>query len=93
MEVIMSTTLPKPSKVYFQPWIGSRYGSPLEIKLLILGESHYGPKTLRPDFTIALTREYANYDWNHRFWTNIMQAVDGRRHWEINQLPPAERVV
>jgi hypothetical protein len=89
---MLSNTLPKPSKVYFQPWVGSQYGTTDRLRLLILGESHYGPKASGKEFTITLTREYANYEWNHMFWTNIMQAVDGKHYWEIDRKTFWEKV-
>lgn len=70
--------------VYFKPWVGSCYGKE-KVKLLILGESHYADRKPSPTFTIDLTREYANGEWNHRFWTQIMQVVSGKRHWEIDR--------
>lgn len=70
--------------VYFKPWVGSQF-SRENPKLLILGESHYADRKPSPRFTIELTREYANGEWNHRFWTQIMQAVSGKAHWEVDR--------
>ncbi|MDA8090569.1 MAG: hypothetical protein M0Z61_10195 [Nitrospiraceae bacterium] len=73
------------SKIYFKPWVGRNYGKTNGIRLLILGESHYGPKESKSDFTQQLTKAYVNHEWNHRFWTNIMQVIDGRKYWEIDR--------
>jgi hypothetical protein len=73
------------NSIYFKPWIGSNYDRNVNKRLLVLGESHYGPKNLPSDFTVNLTREYTRNEWSHRFWTNIMQVVDGRKHWEIDR--------
>ena len=70
--------------VYFKPWVGRRYGEDA-IKLLILGESHYADRKPSPNFTIDLTREYSNGEWKHRFWTQIMQVISGKSHWEIDK--------
>jgi len=71
------------NKVYFRPWVGKKFGNKQGKRLLILGESHYG--SIGRDSTIVWTREYIQQKWNHRFWTNIMQVVDGRRYWEIDR--------
>lgn len=68
---------------YFEPWVGRNYQA--GGAFLILGESHYGPPDLPGNFTQVLTQEYADGEWNHRFWTNIMQAVMGRPYWEIDR--------
>lgn len=72
------------SLAYFEPWIGRNYETNGE-RLLILGESHYGPPSLPGNFTKVLTQEYADRLWNHRFWTNIMQTVRGQTHWNIDR--------
>lgn len=68
---------------FFIPWVGARY---LEAgkRLLILGESHYSDEELDRHATIDLTQQYVD-GWNHRFWTNLMQIVRGRAHWEIER--------
>ncbi len=70
--------------VYFKPWIGSRYIEN-SIKMLLLGESHYADETPSQEFTIDLTRKYSNGEFNHRFWTQIMQVVSGKSHWDIDR--------
>lgn len=79
----------------FEPWVGANYcdgfaGGP---RLLILGESHYREAPPEPgrDFTRRLTCQYARSQWNHRFWTGIMQTVLGHPRAEIEQgvqIPP-----
>lgn len=71
----------------FEPWVGDNYwdgftGGP---RLLILGESHYGDGPPDRNFTQRLTRQYAEGQWNHRFWTGIMQTVVGHPRAEIKQ--------
>jgi hypothetical protein len=75
----------KMENMYFKPWIGEQYVGSGNHRLLILGESHHSTEPKGPTFTIDLTREYSEGLWTHRYWTNIMQAVDGRRHWEIDK--------
>lgn len=73
--------------VYFKPWVGRQYAKG-NVKLLLLGESHYAPPAAMkpsPSFTINLTRDYMNEKWTHRYWTQIMQVVSGKRHWEIDR--------
>jgi hypothetical protein len=72
------------SEAFFEPWVGDKYEAAGE-RLLILGESHYGPPSMPGNSTKALTQEYAEGLWNHRFWTNIMQVVLGQPHWEIDR--------
>lgn len=69
---------------YFEPWVGSNYGTN-DDRLLILGESHYGPASMPGNSTKTLTQEYVDEKWNHRFWTNIMQVVNGQPHEEIDR--------
>jgi hypothetical protein len=73
--------------VYFQPWIGKKYEAGIApgVRLLLLGESHYSSNDEPRDFTIRLTQDYVDGKFSHRFWTNIMQVVDGRDHDEIDR--------
>ena len=79
------------SRPFFSPWVGKEYNANTK-RLLILGESHYGPPSMPGNSTILLTREYAEGLWNHRFWTNIMQAVLGKPHCEIDRVEFWNRV-
>jgi hypothetical protein len=72
------------SNPFFEPWVGRKYrGS--SGRLLILGESHYGPPSMPGTSTVELTQEYVDGVWSHRFWTNIMQLVLGSPYREINR--------
>jgi len=64
-------------KRFYKPWIGDNYRD-TNPRLLILGESHYGPYASREDATIALTSEYVSGKMNHSFWTNTMNVVRGQ---------------
>ena len=71
----------------FEPWVGANYcdgfaGGP---RLLILGESHYGSGPPERNFTQRFTRQYAEGQWDDRFWTGIMQTVLGHTRAEIEQ--------
>lgn len=72
----------------FNPWVGCNYqdgfaGGP---RLLILGESHYGLHNAgNRGLTQTLTCEYAHGEWDHRFWTGIMQTVVGHTRAETDQ--------
>lgn len=76
---------------YFEPWVGSSYRAN-DDRLLVLEESHYGPASMPADSTRVLTQEYVDGEWRHRFWTNIMQVVSGRPHWEIDRTEFWERI-
>lgn len=69
---------------YFEPWIGCNYGTSIN-RLLILGESHYGSTSMSGNSTKVLTQQYVDGVWTHRFWTNIMQVVNGQPYWEIDR--------
>ena len=69
---------------YFEPWVGSNYGTN-DDRFLVLGESHYGPASMPANSTRVLTQEYADGAWSHRFWTNIMQVVNGQPHWKMDR--------
>lgn len=70
----------------FDPWVGRDYGADLNReRLLVLGESHYGPANMPTNSTITLTQQYVQGKFRHRFWTNIMQVVTGRPYWTIDR--------
>lgn len=73
-----------PNYVHFLPWQGRSF-TEQDRRLLILGESHYSDQAEDREFTRQLTEEYASGLFNHRFWTQIGQAVTGKRHWEIDR--------
>lgn len=61
--------------VTLYPWIGKNYGrgSRFGVKLLVLGEAHYGSsEEMTPEFTRDVIR-----DWNHRFFTVIAKVLTG----------------
>jgi len=73
----------------FEPWIGSRYATVGVggVKLLILGESHYGPTgDERATFTTEMIRQLGQQG-RFRFYTATQRLVSGGRGW----LPDAER--
>ena len=72
--------------VHFKPWVGRDYKRQVNPRLMLLGESHYERDgKLTSQSTIELTRDYVEGKWDHRFWTNIMQVVTGRDHWDIDR--------
>ena len=77
------------NKCQFEPWVGNNYWKGFEggLRLLILGESHYGDGPPDRSLTQRLTCEYAEGRWNHRFWTGIMQVVAGRNKTAIDRMP------
>lgn len=62
---------------FYKPWKGDAYRSSSP-QLLILGESHYGAGAEDGNATIQLTERYVRGDMNHAFWTNTMNAVQGK---------------
>ena len=72
----------------FDPWVGDNYWRGFEggPRLLILGESHYDDDVPDKSLTQQLTREYAEGEWRHRFWTMTMQVVAGRDKTEIDRM-------
>ena len=73
----------------FDPWIGSRYATDGVggVRLLILGESHYGTAGAeRPGFTADIVRQLGQQG-RFRFFTTTQRLVAGGRGW----LPDAER--
>lgn len=72
----------------FDPWVGDNYWRGFEggPRLLILGESHYDGDDSDKSFTQRLTREYAEGQLCHRFWTTTMQVVAGRDKAEIDRM-------
>src|ERR1700733_7091500 len=73
-----------PDQVHFLPWVGSAFHNQSR-RILILGESHYSDRQEPRTLTRTLTQDYINGRWNHRFWTQVAQAVTGKPHWEINR--------
>ena len=70
--------------IFFEPWKGSEYERSRP-RLLLLGESHYGEIATDPEATRFLTGAYASNEWNHRFWTGIMQVVAGAPKDQIDR--------
>ncbi|MEA2977487.1 MAG: hypothetical protein QOF19_3007 [Alphaproteobacteria bacterium] len=70
--------------VHFLPWKGRDYENQ-SVRILILGESHYSSQDESSDFTERLTLQYMNGEWNHRFWTQISQAITGKSAREIDR--------
>jgi hypothetical protein len=73
----------------FDPWIGDRYRSEGidGVRLLVLGESHYGPKSCEvPHYTCELVRLWGQQR-RHRFYSSIQRLVVGGQGW----LSSAER--
>ena len=75
-------TLPK--EVKFHPWIGKDYGrdSRFDVRLLVLGGSHYGEKQ---ESTNTKMTEEVVHTWGqqerHRFFTIVAKALLGREDW------------
>jgi hypothetical protein len=70
----------------FDPWIGSRYTTDgiRGVRLLILGESHYGfPGEMRPTFTADVVRALGQQH-RFRFFTVIQRLVTGGSGWLSN---------
>jgi hypothetical protein len=72
--------------VYFQPWEGMNYHKSKNNRLLVLGESHYYPGVAPKGFTNELIGDYTKCEWSHRYWTNIMQVIEGKKHSEIDRV-------
>jgi hypothetical protein len=71
----------------FEPWIGNRYesGGLNGIRLLVLGESHYGePEDEGAGFTIGIIRMYAQ-DRRFRFFTVTQKLVSGQTGYVTNE--------
>ena len=70
----------------FHPWVGEQYHSRKDwgIRLLVLGESHYGEPPPKSNLTQCLTQQNAKREWSHRFWTNIAQSVSGEHHTTLD---------
>jgi hypothetical protein len=70
------------SPPFFKPWVGKNYvrGE----GLLLVGEAHYGPSDLASESTISFTQAFIDGE-NHKFWTNIMQVVDGMPYAGIDR--------
>lgn len=66
--------------VTFYPWIGSRYGrrSRFGIRLLVLGESHYGENIESKSFTTEVVKEWGQRR-RARFFTIIANVMTGNR--------------
>lgn len=71
-----------PGNVHFHPWVGEYYddGFMPGVKLLVVGESHYGKKEQdSPFFTNAVIEEYVSGKTYHayRTYTKFGQALTG----------------
>ena len=72
------------NKIHFEPWVGENYKNQNK-KLFILGESHYAEN---PDqaasFTIDRMQGISKEEWTHPYWTKILQAITGKKKWEVD---------
>lgn len=70
--------------VTFHPWIGATYGpkSRFGVRLLVLGESHYGndPEYSDSGLTQEVVREWAQ-NKRARFFTIIAKVLHGSEDW------------
>lgn len=81
-----------PDEVYFHPWVGRNYDlgcGPNQRRLLVVGESHYCDPDrfangLHQGFTIDCVEGISSDEWRHRFFTAIVQMVEGRERWEVD---------
>jgi hypothetical protein len=71
--------------IYFYPWEGKNFRQN-KLRLLILGESHYGKSNETRDFTWRLTDEIIKGEIRGRFWTQIAQAITGRSRGKLIEL-------
>src|SRR5690625_6892224 len=75
----------------FRPWIGPQYARPDNIfkrRILVLGESHYGPYgTEHPDDTINTVQLFTQGGARHAFFTKIAKVLLGlnETHWLSNK--------
>ncbi len=60
----------------FEPWIGSKYvAEGLDgLRLLIVGESHYGSGTESADFTRSIVQKWGR-EKRHRYFTTVAKLV------------------
>ena len=71
----------------FKPWIGAKYQTEglNSLRLLILGESHYGvPEDEDADFTIGVIRKLAQ-DQRFRFFTVTQKLISGQAGYVTNE--------
>jgi hypothetical protein len=64
--------------VRFSPWIGDQFQSGLRgLRLLIVGESHYGPKNQNydPGFTVNCVRNVVRGEWKLKFFGNLQSNL------------------
>jgi len=79
------------SEIAFKPWVGSHYASPanhFRRRILVLGESHYGPTgTEHPDTTIETVQHFTHGGARHAFFTKIAKVLLGldETRWLSNE--------
>lgn len=69
------------SEIIFKPWVGPKYASAdnhFDRRLLVLGESHYGPVGAEcPDTTIEVVQRYTQGGARLAFFTKIAKVLLG----------------
>lgn len=81
------------STVKFRPWIGENYEKPLNVmlrknrvRLLVLGEAHYGPKkNNQSEFTNKMVCGAINGVYSFRFITQIGQSLSGESRLDMGE--------
>ena len=72
------------NNVFFDPWEGKNYSGATP-KCLVVGESHYAKQEVSPNFTRDLIREHSQGEFNHKYFTRILQVYTGKPHLEVDR--------
>ena len=80
--------------IVFQPWVGSRYRDE-PVRLLLLGESHYGGDEtgdVEPGSTQRVVANWKDGTWAIRYLTTAARLLTGKERWEIDKASDLERI-
>ncbi|MET3891055.1 hypothetical protein ABIE41_002131 [Bosea sp. OAE506] len=80
--------------IIFEPWVGSRYRDQ-PVRLLLLGESHYGGDETRdpePGSTNRVVAEWKSGGWAVRYLTTAARLITGKERWQIDKAADLEGI-
>jgi hypothetical protein len=80
------------SSVVFEPWVGPKYYDG-PVRLLVVGESHYGePSEFPAEDTSLVIENWQSGKWKIRYLVALARLLSGKQAFELNRRDEIERI-
>jgi hypothetical protein len=80
------------SRVVFEPWVGPKYHDG-PVRLLVVGESHYGePSEFPAEDTSLVVENWQSGKWKIRYLVALARLLSGKQAFELNRSDEIERI-